>query len=235
MNHLLRRAGLVLGMAALTLSPALHAQEEAPKANLESELARECYSAGAMIGKSILEPGLELDVEAMVAGFEAALKGGELAMEETDMRMAFKALQDKLRDAAQAKAMAMAESAKADGEAYLAENAKKEGVKVTESGLQYKVIKEGDGASPTAADQVSVHYRGTFIDGTVFDETTPDDPAKFGVGGVIPGWTEALQLMKVGSKYELAIPSDLAYGQGRPGIPPNSVLLFEVELLGIGE
>ena len=235
MTDVARRACLILGMAALTLTLPASAQDDNPlQANLESELARQCYAAGAMIGKSILEPGLELDGDAFIAGIKAALAGGELAMEENEMRTAFQALQQKMRAAAQEKAMAMAEEAKAGGEAYLAENAKKEGVKVTESGLQYKVIKEGDGPSPSAADKVSVYYRGTFVDGKVFDENTEGDPANFTVGGVIPGWTEALQMMKVGSKWELAIPSELAYGQGRPGIPPNSVLLFEVELLGIG-
>jgi len=236
MTNVLRRAGLIFGLAALTIATATHAQDDKIEVTTpEADLAKECYSAGALIASSIKEAGLELDVEAMVTGFKAALMGEELTMEEDEMRMAFQSLQQKLRAAAQEKAMAMAETAKAEGDAYLAENAKKEGVKVTDSGLQYKVIKEGDGASPTAADTVHAYYRGTFIDGQVFDETEEGKPAKFNVGGVIPGWTEALQMMKVGSKYELTIPSELAYGQGRPGIPPNSVLLFEVELVSIGE
>ena len=124
----------------------------------------------------------------------------------------------------------------AAGDAFLAENAKKEGVKTTASGLQYKVIKSGTGESPKLTDTVKVHYHGTLIDGTVFDSSVQrGQPVSFPVGGVIPGWVEALQLMKVGDKWQLFIPAKLAYGDQSPSpaIPPNSVLIFEVELLGI--
>ena len=123
------------------------------------------------------------------------------------------------------------------GEKYLAENKKKDGVVTLPSGLQYEVLKEGSGASPKASDTVTVHYRGTLIDGTEFDSSLKrNEPASFPLNGVIPGWTEGLQKMKVGGKNRLVVPSDLAYGpQGRPGIPPNAVLIFEVELLKIGE
>lgn len=236
MNSPFRRTSMLLVAAALILPLAAAAQEEkAPAVNLDSELAKECYSAGMIIGKSISEPGIELDVEAFVAGFSAALKGEESAMDDEAMREAFGALQNKLRAAAQEKAQAMAVSSKAEGDAFLAENAQKEGVKTTDSGLQYRVIKDGDGPMPQSTDRVSVHYKGTFINGEEFDSSL-EEPVTFGVTQVIPGWTEALMMMKVGSKWELAIPSDLAYGpQGRPSIPPNSVLLFEVELLGIAE
>ena len=123
-----------------------------------------------------------------------------------------------------------------DGEAFLAANAKKDGVTTTASGLQYKVIKSGTGASPKASDQVKVHYTGTTIDGNVFDSSVQrGQPAVFPVGAVIPGWVEALQLMKVGDKWQLVIPARLAYGpqSPSPAIPPNSVLIFEVELLDI--
>jgi FKBP-type peptidyl-prolyl cis-trans isomerase FklB len=127
--------------------------------------------------------------------------------------------------------------AKADaGEAFLAANAKKDGVITTASGLQYKVMKSGTGDSPKLADKVKVHYHGTLIDGTVFDSSVQrGEPITFPVGGVIPGWVEALQLMKVGDKWQLFIPAKLAYGDQSPSpaIPPNSVLIFEVELLGI--
>jgi FKBP-type peptidyl-prolyl cis-trans isomerase len=130
---------------------------------------------------------------------------------------------------------AVAADGTAEGEAFLASNATAEGVQTTASGLQYKVVTEGTGGRPTAADTVTVMYEGTFIDGTVFDTSYDDNqPITFALGRVIPGWTEGLQLMSVGSTYMLYIPSDLAYGPGgRPGIPPNTTLIFKVELLDI--
>jgi len=124
-----------------------------------------------------------------------------------------------------------------EGVKFLEENAKKQGVFVTESGLQYETLKEGDGPMPTDTSVVEVHYHGTFIDGKVFDSSVDrGEPASFPLNQVIPGWTEGIQLMAVGSKYKFYIPSDLAYGpRGRSGIPPNSVLIFEVELLSIAE
>jgi FKBP-type peptidyl-prolyl cis-trans isomerase len=124
---------------------------------------------------------------------------------------------------------------KKEGEDFLAANKKKEGVTTTESGLQYEIIKKGEGAKPTKADTVVTHYKGTFLNGKQFDSSYDrNEPAKFPVTGVIAGWTEALQLMPVGSKWKLYIPSDLAYGpNGRQGIPPNSMLIFELELLSI--
>jgi FKBP-type peptidyl-prolyl cis-trans isomerase len=131
----------------------------------------------------------------------------------------------------------MADPNSEKGEAFLAENAKKEGVKTTASGLQYKVLKEGSGMSPQKTDTVAVHYRGTLLDGTEFDSSIKrGQPAEFPLNRVIPGWTEGVQLMKVGAKYQFTIPSKLAYGErGTPGgpIPPNSTLIFEVELLAI--
>jgi FKBP-type peptidyl-prolyl cis-trans isomerase FklB len=127
------------------------------------------------------------------------------------------------------------EKNKKEGEAFLAENKKKDGVKTLPSGLQYKVLAEGKGKTPKATDTVTVHYRGTLTDGTEFDSSYKrNQPASFPVNGVIKGWTEALQLMKEGSKWQLFIPASLAYGEpGRPGIPPNSVLIFDVELISV--
>lgn len=234
-NH--TRWTCVLFAAALTLALGAPAQEaKAPEANLDSELSQQSYAAGALLGQGVMEPGVELDKEAFFAGLRDAFGDQEMAMEEGAMRAAFVALQQKMRVAAQEKATAEAESSKAEGDAFLMENAKKEGWNTTDSGLQYRVLEEGDGPSPKAEDRVSVHYTGTFISGEEFDSSVGGDPVQFGVGGVIPGWTEALQMMKVGGKWKLAIPGDLAYGpQGRPGIPPNATLLFEVELLDIIE
>ena len=148
--------------------------------------------------------------------------------EVRDTMMAFeKDMQQKQTDTAQKNG--------AEAEKFLAANKTKEGVKATESGLQYKVLKEGSGAQPKSSDTVTVNYRGTLMDGTEFDSSYKrGQPATFPVSGVIKGWTEALQLMKVGSKYQLFIPASLAYGeQGRPGIPPNSLLIFEVELMNV--
>src|SRR5438876_12382815 len=148
--------------------------------------------------------------------------------EVRDTIMAFeKDMQQKLTETAQKNA--------AEAEKFLAANKTKEGVKTTENGLQYKVLKEGSGAQPKSSDSVTVNYRGTLTDGTEFDSSYKrGQPATFPVAGVIKGWTEALQLMKVGSKFQLFIPPNLAYGdQGRPGIPPNSILIFEVELMDV--
>ena len=144
-------------------------------------------------------------------------------------------MEKSLRAKAEEKQKATAEKNLKAGEAFIAANAKKEGVKTTASGLQYKVIKTGTGASPKLTDTVKVHYHGTLIDGTVFDSSVQrGEPVTFPVNGVIPGWTEALQLMKVGDKWQLVIPAKLAYGEDGSGpIGPNSVLIFEVELLDI--
>lgn len=241
MKNALRMASLTAGAVVMSLAMSANAAEEAaaaaaPAAGLESDLSKESYAVGANVGRSIAEPGIELDLEAFLAGFKAAYAKQELAMTPEEMQTAMMALQTKARAAAEKNMAEAGATAKAEGDAFLAENAKKEGVKSTPSGLQYKVLTEGDGAMPAATDTVKVHYTGTFIDGKKFDSSVDrGEPATFGVDQVIPGWTEALQLMKVGSKWQLAIPSDLAYGpQGRGAqMPPNSVLLFDVELLEI--
>jgi len=230
-----RLGSLILGAVIVGAPLCAGAQEEKAKpVNLDSDTARQSYAAGVNVAKGITEPGVEIDLEAFIAGFRTAFKKEETALNDDELRAAFMGLQESMRAAAQKKQMEAGSAAQAEGQAYLDANAEKEGVKVTDSGLQYKVIKEGNGAVPTAESTVKVHYTGTFIDGEKFDSSVDrGEPAEFGVTQVIRGWTEALQMMKVGSKWELAIPSDLAYGPGRPGIPPNSVLLFEVELLDI--
>ncbi|TRZ03250.1 hypothetical protein DNTS_025205 [Danionella cerebrum] len=173
-----------------------------------------------------------LDIDAVAAGLKAAFAGDEPAVSEDQIRAAFTVISQRMQ-AVEAEA---AKAAAGEGEAFLAENAKKAGIVVTESGLQYEVLVQGDGAKPSRSDKVRTHYHGTLIDGTVFDSSyNRGQPAEFPVGGVIAGWTEALQLMPVGSKYRLYIPHNLAYGERGAGgaIKPYSALVFDVELLAI--
>jgi len=166
----------------------------------------------------------------------AVTEGAKPLMTEDEIKTTIQAFGQKLMAKREEDQKALGEKNKTASESYMAENAKKEGVKTTASGLQYKVITEGKGAKPKADEVVEVNYKGTLIDGTEFDSSYKrGQPVTFPVNGVIPGWTEALQLMPVGSKYELYIPSDLAYGPGGTGgvIGPNQALVFEVELLDI--
>lgn len=188
------------------------------------------YAWGLAMGKQLQAMGVkELDSESFKDGVKVAFDGGKPAMEPEEAQ---KMIQDYLEELAR-KAEALAREA---GDKFLAANKDKEGVKVTASGLQYRVEKEGTGATPTAEDEVTVHYTGKLLDGTVFDSSVNrGEPATFPLNRVIPGWTEGVQLMKEGGKYEFYIPSDLAYGpQGIPNvIPPHSTLIFEVELLKV--
>jgi len=203
---------------------------------LANDSAKFSYAIGMDIGQSVKSLGADIDQDALTAGIRDRLSGNTLQLtqeEATKVQQAFfKARAEK--QAAERKAMA--EKNKAEGEKFLAENAKKEGVKTTDSGLQYEVIKQGDGAMPKATDQVKVHYRGTLLDGTEFDSSySRGQPVTFPLNGVIKGWTEGLQLMKVGSKYRFWLPASLAYGEQGAGdkIAPNATLIFEVELLDI--
>ncbi len=189
------------------------------------------YAWGLAMGSQLKAMGVkEINSESFKDGVKVAFDGGtpEITTEEAQ-----KLINDYLQEL-EAKATAAAKEA---GNKFLEENSKKEGVKVTASGLQYRVIKEGTGAQPTATDEVTVHYTGKLLDGTVFDSSVNrGEPATFPLNRVIPGWTEGVQLMKEGAKYEFYIPSDLAYGpNGVPNaIPPHATLIFEVELLNIG-
>ena len=194
------------------------------------------YSVGVDIGKSFRLQEMDIDPDAMARGLSDAFSDKETALTEDEIQSTLinfrQIFQQKQRDIAQRKAQ---EAAVAE-EAYLAESASKDGVVSLPSGLQYKVITPGDGPSPLTTDKVKVHYRGTLTDGTVFDSSYDrGQPISFNVSGVIKGWTEALLLMQVGAKWELTIPSGLGYGArgGGAKIPPNSTLLFEVELLEI--
>lgn len=212
-------------------------QSEQKNVSLETEIQRVSYGLGANLGAR-LGSEMDLDVAAFNAGVSDALTGEPMKMSEEQMTETLQAFQQKQIEERQVQAQAQAEANLEAAEAFLAANAGKDGVVVTDSGLQYKVIEQGNGEVPSADDRVEVHYRGTTIDGQEFDSSyARGEPVTFQVGGVIPGWTEALQLMPVGSKYELYIPPELAYGAGGAGnvIGPNSALVFEVELLDIKE
>lgn len=225
---------LALSMLA---TPALAQNPGQPAAPAQGDDAKNTseasYAIGLSIGNNLKEQELDLDAQQLVQGLMDALKGAEPKLSEEQLRGAMQQFQQRQI----AKMKARQDAAQAESAKFLVENAKKPGVKTTESGLQYKVLKSGDGPSPKAEDTVTVHYRGTLTDGTEFDSSYKrGQPATFPVNGVIAGWTEALQLMQVGDRWQLVIPSELAYGErGTPGGPigPNATLVFEVELLGI--
>ncbi len=203
---------------------------------LKSVMDRASYSIGLSIGKNLKSDAVEVDLANLSRGIKDGLGGSKPLLTETESREAIAAFQKELQAKKAEKAKGLADKNLKDGEAFLAENKKKEGVKTTASGLQYKVIKAGTGKTPKATDTVTTHYRGTLIDGTQFDSSYDrGEPASFPVKGVIKGWTEALQLMPVGSKWQLFIPSSLAYGERGAGddIGPNATLIFDIELISI--
>lgn len=190
------------------------------------------YGYGFNIAYQLKEVLDKLDMDCLLQGLKDSQSGAPLQVKPEELDAAYK----EFNDIVIAERNKKFEATQKASEAYLAENAKKEGVVVTESGLQYEVLVEGTGAKPTTRDTVKVHYHGTLVDGTVFDSSVVrDQPATFGVTQVIKGWVEGLQLMKVGSKYKFTIPANLAYGDNGAGasIPPKSALIFEVELLDI--
>ncbi|OBY60023.1 FKBP-type peptidyl-prolyl cis-trans isomerase [Pseudomonas sp. AU12215] len=200
--------------------------------NLSTDEARVSYGIGRQLGDQLREnsvPGMTLD--AILAGLSDAYAGAESRVPGEALSASFQVIRERM----QAEAQAKAEAAAAVGRDYLVENAKREGITVLPSGLQYEVLVSGDGAKPSREDTVRTHYHGTLVDGTVFDSSYErGQPAEFPVGGVIAGWVEALQLMNAGSKWRLHVPSELAYGgQAVGSIPPHSVLVFDVELLEI--
>lgn len=203
--------------------------------DLKTEDDRVNYSVGYQIGGDFKRKGVELNPQALVQGIEDVLDGTEPLMTTDEIRTTLVALKKRIM-AAQREKSAQAAAQNTEAVAFLAENAAKDGVEILPSGLQYKVMKEGSGVMPGSTDKVTVHYRGTLVDGTEFDSSySRNKPATFGVNRVIPGWTEALQLMHVGDKWQLFIPANLGYAERGAGskIPPNSTLIFEVELLSV--
>lgn len=218
------------------------AKEEEKAVALETEIQKQAYGLGASIGMYMernLEEhdklGLTLDKSLIIRGFTDSMDG-KSQIEKEDIQALLMNLDQAMKAKQQEQAIASSESSLAEGQKFLAENAKIEGVQVTESGIQYQVLTAADGDKPLATDTVTVHYKGTFLNGETFDSSYErGEPAVFPLNRVISGWTEGVQLMSVGSKFKFTIPSDLAYGPtgNPPRIPGNSVLQFEIELLEI--
>lgn len=228
-------AGL-LGATALMVG-CNQAEPENEPAKLETLEEKVNYVFGTNLAENLAQGGVTIEPDAFAQALRDKRDGVEPRLSEEEMREVMQTFQEQEMARREAEQKEAAETNKQEAEAFFAENAKAEGVSQTDSGLQYKVLEEGDGAKPGADDTVTVHYRGRLLDGTEFDSSYErDQPATFALNSVIAGWTEALQLMSEGSKYELYIPSDLAYGPGGNGpIPPNAALIFEVELLEIDD
>ena len=221
-----------LPIVALVSTALLVGCIEEKEVALESNVDKMSYGIGMSMARSVKGQPIEINTAAMLAGLKDVLEDKPEKLDEEVIREAFAAVREEQME----KQKIESEGAVKKGEEFLATNAKKDGVSSTESGLQYEVLTSGSGDSPKAEDTVEVHYHGTLIDGSVFDSSVErGSPAKFPVNRVISGWTEALQLMKVGDKWRLTIPSELAYGAQSPSpkIPANSALVFEVELLSI--
>jgi FKBP-type peptidyl-prolyl cis-trans isomerase FklB len=229
---MMRRFAMAM-CAAVALSGAAFAAE-APE--LKGDKEKLSYSIGMEIGGNLKTQSVEVDPDLLAKGVKDSYGGGKTLLTVDEARLAITTFQKALMAKKAETMRILAEKNKADGEKFLAENAKKEGVKALPSGLQYKEIAPGTGKSPKSTDTVTTHYKGTLIDGTEFDSSYKrGEPATFPVSGVIPGWAEALQLMKEGAKWQLFVPSDLAYGEQGAGreIGPNTTLIFEVELISV--
>ena len=233
-------------LVAIALLSVMGCQESATQEEkaiaLDTEIQKQAYGLGASIGMYMernLEEhdkvGLSLDKSIIIRGFTDSM-AGKSQIEKEDIQALLMNLDQAMKAKQQEQATVSSEASLAEGQAFLAENATKEGVQITESGIQYEVITVGDGEKPTATDTVKVHYVGTFLNGETFDSSIErGEPAVFPLNRVISGWTEGVQLMSVGSKFKFTIPSDLAYGPNGnpPRIPGNSVLQFEIELLEV--
>ena len=223
-------------MAAISMALASGVSMAGKKVELKSEDDKINYSIGYQLGTDFKRQQVQIRPEILLQGIKDAAAGGKALMSEQERKTVLMGMAQRARAAQMEKLKQQGADNLKAGEAFLAANAGKPGVKTLPSGLQYKVVAPGKGASPKANDKVTVHYRGTLIDGSEFDSShSRGKPATFGVGQVIPGWTEALQLMKEGDKWELYIPPKLGYGARGAGakIPPNSALIFEVELISV--
>ncbi len=207
----------------------------AAELDLTNKEQRQSYAIGINFGENLKRQGIEIEPESFLVGVKDVLTGGKKKLTEAELTQVINELSQELRAKQTTQISEQGEENQAKGEAYLAKNKTKEGVKVTASGLQYKAIVMGDGPKPKLTDTVKVHYEGTLINGKEIDSSYKrQNPATFQLTGVIKGWTEVLQLMPVGSKFEVAIPGELAYGENAPpAIGPNQVLLFQIELLSI--
>ncbi len=223
-------------LLASAMATALIAFPVAHAAELETNEQKISYIMGLDVGARMEGLDFTLDKDAFLQGLKESAQQSDRSLTDEQLQQTMQHAQQLFQQRQQAEMAKQAADNQSAGEAFLAANAKKDAVNVTDSGLQYKILTAGNGAKPTAADTVKVHYRGTLIDGTEFDSSySHGEPATFPLNGVIPGWTEALQLLTKGSKAELYIPSELAYGANGMGqvIGPNSTLVFEVELLDI--
>jgi FKBP-type peptidyl-prolyl cis-trans isomerase FklB len=230
----MKRLVVVVAAAALVSGGVVMAQEKKP--DLTDQKHKVSYALGMSIGLNMKRQGIEVDPATLARGLADAYAGGETLLTDKEAQETLMAFQHEMQAKQQEKAKSEAADNEKKGQAFLEENKKKDGVKTLPDGLQYKVLKEGTGKQPTAESTVKVNYKGTLIDGTEFDSSYKrGQPAEFAVNGVIKGWTEALQLMKEGAKWQLYVPASLAYGDRGAGnvIPPGSTLIFDVELLQV--
>jgi len=240
---ILALGGLSYAFVAMAQGPAATKPAPAPSATATPSAGSQfkdnkekiSYALGMSLGSNFKAQGLELDPDVFLRGMNDGLSGGKTLMTEDEAKATMMQVQNEMKARMEEKSRMAAVNNKKEGDAFLEANKAKPGVVVLPSGLQYKILTQGTGAKPTGMDTVECNYRGTLIDGTEFDSSYKrNEPAKFQVGRVIRGWTEALQLMPVGSKWQLFIPSTLAYGERGAGpIGPNSTLIFDVELISI--
>jgi len=230
------RKGWIVSLAVMIVFSGIASAEEATF--LKTQKDKLSYIIGRDMGSNLKNQSVDIDTDIFMKGFKDALSGNKSALSDDEIQAVKTAYKEERMKKHEEEVKKVTEQNKKDGEAFLAENKKKEGVVTLPSGLQYKVIKEGDGQIPKDTDTVTVNYRGTLLDGTEFDSSYKrNEPATFPVNGVIPGWQEALKLMKAGSKWQLIVPAGLAYGEKGAGsvIGPAATLIFEVELLSVGE